>query len=138
MIYYAPTVFKEAGFASATTQLLATVGIGIVNVLATVLGMMLIDRIGRRRLLMIGFAGTAVSLAMIALAAATDFAALDIFAILGLLFYIAAFAVSLGPLPWVMMSELFPLNVRGLGMSLASVTNWGFNSRRILLPFFNQ
>lgn len=127
VIYYAPTVFKEAGFASSTTQILATVGIGIVNVLATVLGMMLIDRIGRRRLLMIGFAGTAVSLAMIALAAATASAALDIFAIVGLLCYIAAFAVSLGPLPWVMMSELFPLNVRGLGMSLASVTNWGFN-----------
>jgi MFS family permease len=127
VIYYAPTVFKEAGFGSSTTQILATVGLGVVNVLATVVGMYLIDRIGRRRLLLVGFAGTAASLAMIALGAATESDALDKVALVGLLLYIAAFAVSLGPLPWVMMSELFPMKLRGMGTSLASITNWGFN-----------
>ena len=127
VIYYAPTVFELAGFGSTATQVLATVGIGVVNVLATIVGMMLIDRIGRRALLVLGFAGTAMSLGMIAIGAATEAAWLDVLAMAGLVLYIASFAVSLGPLPWVMMSELFPLNVRGLGMSLASITNWGFN-----------
>jgi len=127
VIYYAPVVFKEAGFGSSSTQILATVGIGIVNVLMTVVGMFLIDRIGRRNLLMIGFAGTALSLGMIAIAAATDAASLDVLAMVGLVLYIAAFAASIGPLPWVMMSEIFPLSVRGIGMSVASLTNWGFN-----------
>jgi MFS transporter, SP family, galactose:H+ symporter len=127
VIYYAPIVFALSGFGSTATQVLATVGIGVVNVLATIVGMMLVDRIGRRALLVLGFAGTAVSLGMIAIGAATEAVWLDVLAMAGLVLYIASFAVSLGPLPWVMMSELFPLNVRGLGMSLASITNWGFN-----------
>ncbi|KAB0266798.1 sugar porter family MFS transporter [Microvirga brassicacearum] len=127
VIYYAPRVFSEAGFASSSAQILATVGIGIVNVGMTVVGMMLIDRIGRRKLLFIGFAGTALSLGMIALGAAIESSFLDYLTIIGLVLYIAAFAASLGPLPWVMMSEIFPLSVRGLGMSVASLANWGFN-----------
>lgn len=127
VIYYAPVVFREAGFSSASTQLLATIGIGIVNVAMTVVGMALIDRIGRRKLLLIGFAGTALSLGIIAIGAATDAAALDALALIGLALYIAAFAVSIGPLPWVMMAEVFPLNVRGIGMSAASLANWAFN-----------
>lgn len=127
VIYYAPTVFQEAGFSGASTQLLATIGIGIVNVLMTVVGMMLIDRIGRRKLLLVGFCLAAISLGMIAIGAATGAQALDVVAFAGLVVYIGAFAVSLGPLPYVMMSEVFPLNVRGRGMSIASLTNWGFN-----------
>lgn len=127
VIYYAPTILQEAGFDSHATQILATIGIGVVNVVMTVVGMMLIDRIGRRRLLFIGFVGTALSLSMIAIAAATESTSLDMLAIVGLLLYIGAFAVSIGPLPWVMMSEVFPLHARGLGMSVASLFNWGFN-----------
>lgn len=127
VIYFAPTVFKESGFDSHSTQLLATTGIGIVNVLMTFVGMALIDRLGRRPLLFIGFAGTAVSLAAIALGAATDVSWLDVAAIFGLVVYIGAFAASIGPLPWVMMSEIFPLKVRALGMSVASIANWGMN-----------
>lgn len=127
VIYFAPTVFSESGFDSHSTQLLATTGVGIVNVLMTFVGMALIDRLGRRPLLFIGFAGTALSLGMIALAAATDAAWLDILSVIGLVIYIGAFAASVGPLPWVMMSEIFPLKVRALGMSVASVANWGTN-----------
>ncbi len=127
VIYYAPTVLKEAGFDSHATQLMATIGIGVVNVGMTVVGMMLIDRIGRRKLLFIGFVGTALSLGMIAIGAATKSPSLDVLAMAGLVLYIAAFAASIGPLPWVMMSELFPQHVRGLGMSVASLANWGFN-----------
>ena len=127
VIYYAPQVFGLAGFDSATGQLLATIGIGVVNVAMTLVGMALIDRIGRRRLLLLGFAGTAASLAVIAVAAAVGTADLGAVALAGLVVYIASFAVAVGPLPWVMMSEVFPLAVRGPGMSLAQVTNWAAN-----------
>jgi MFS transporter, SP family, galactose:H+ symporter len=127
VIYYAPTVFKESGFDSHSSQLLATMGIGVVNVLMTFVGMALIDRIGRRRLLFLGFIGTALSLGTIALAAATSVPWLDTLAFVGLVLYIAAFAASVGPLPWVMMSEIFPLHVCAAGMSVASIANWGMN-----------
>lgn len=127
VIYYAPTIFKEAGFDSHATQILATIGIGVVNVGMTLVGMALIDRIGRRKLLYIGFVGTALSLGMIALGAATGSQSLDVLAGIGLVVYIAAFAASIGPLPWVMMAEIFPLHVRGLGMSITSLANWAFN-----------
>ena len=127
VIYYAPQVFGLAGFSSTAVQLLATIGIGLVNVVMTVVGMVLIDRLGRRRLLVAGFAGTAGSLAAIALAAAVGAESLSWLALLGLAVYIASFAVAVGPLPWVMMAEVFPLTVRGAGMSLAQITNWAFN-----------
>ncbi len=107
--------------------MLATVGVGCVNVLMTFVAMGLIDRIGRRKLMFIGFAGAALSLGMIAVAAGTGASDLQALALVGLLLYIAAFAVAIGPLPWVMMSEIFPLHLRGPGMSAASITNWVFN-----------
>ncbi len=127
VIYFAPTVFAHSGFSSTHTQLLATMGIGVVNVLMTVVAMGLIDRIGRRKLLFIGFVGAAASLGMIAISAWTDAPGMELVSILGLGLYIASFAVSLGPLPWVMMAEIFPLSLRGPGMGAASLTNWAFN-----------
>lgn len=127
VIYYAPTVFQEAGFDSSATPLMATIGVGIVNVLMTLVGMALIDRIGRRKLLYLGFIGTTLSLGLIAVGAATGSKSLDILAVIGLIGYIASFAASIGPLPWVMMSEIFPSRVRGLAMSVTSLSNWLFN-----------
>lgn len=126
VIYYAPQIFREVGFADHAGQLLATIGIGGVNVAMTIVGMLLIDRIGRRRLLLIGFGGTAVSLAALAVTIAPG-GGDEWISLIGLAVFIAAFAVSLGPLPYVLMSEIFPLDVRGAGMALASITNWGFN-----------
>ncbi|WP_322997146.1 sugar porter family MFS transporter [Castellaniella sp.] len=127
VIYYAPTVFQEVGFDSHGTQIMATIGIGVVNVLMTLVGMALIDRIGRKPLLYIGFLGAALSLSMIALGAWTEIPWLDVVAVLGLVIYIAAFAASLGPLPYVMMSEVYPRHIRALGMSVATLANWGLN-----------
>lgn len=127
VIYYAPTVFQEAGFDSHGIQVLATMGIGVVNVLMTLVGMALIDRIGRRPLLYIGFGGAALSLGLIALGAWTQAQWLDAIAVGGLVIYIAAFAASLGPLPYVMMAEVYPRHVRALGMSVATLANWGLN-----------
>ena len=125
VIYYAPQIFKATGFASETTQLLATVGIGAINVTMTVVAMWLVERLGRRRLLMVGFVGTAVGLAGIVFVVV--FGGHDHYSLIALGIFVGAFAVSLGPLPYVLMSEIFPLSMRGAGMSLASVSNWGFN-----------
>ena len=127
VIYYAPEIFSHAGFDGAQTRILATAGIGAVNCITTVLAVVLIDRLGRRRLLVLGFAGAAAS--MLLIAAAVTFPALvpSGAVIVLLLFYIASFAISIGPLPHVMMSEIFPLRARGPGMSAASISNWGFN-----------
>lgn len=126
VIYYAPQIFRETGFATHATQLLATIGIGVINVGMTVVGMWLVERIGRRRLLLVGFVGTTVSLAAIALTI-TPGGGDELISFIGVGVFIAAFAVSLGPLPYVLMSEIFPLDLRGPGMALASITNWGFN-----------
>jgi len=127
VIYYAPEIFSHAGFDSASTQTLATVGIGTVNFLTTILAMFLIERAGRRSLLILGFAGAAATMLVIALAVINPTLVPSWVVILVLLLYIASFAISLGPLPHVMMSEIFPLRVRGPGMSMASISNWGFN-----------
>ncbi|GAN81326.1 sugar porter family MFS transporter [Acidocella aminolytica] len=127
VIYYAPVIFEHAGFGNAQTQVLATIGIGMVNFLTTILAMLLIDRWGRRPLLVFGFLGTAISLLLIAVAVLVPGLLPEWMVIVCLAAYIASFAISLGPLPFVVMSEIFPLRVRGIGMGMASVSNWGFN-----------
>jgi MFS transporter, SP family, galactose:H+ symporter len=133
VIYYAPEIFAKAGFDSGNTQILATIGIGTVNFVTTILAMYLIDRMGRRPLLILGFAGTAATMLAIALAVIYPTMIPAWVVIVALLLYIACFAISIGPLPHVMMSEIFPLNVRGPGMSMSSISNWGFNFLVVLL-----
>lgn len=127
VIYYAPTIFKYAGLTDATVQIMATVGVGIVNFLVTIVAMALIDRWGRRPLLIAGFSGATASLLLIAIGALLPELFPPVVVVLALFGFIASFAISLGPLPHLMMSEVFPLSMRGPGMSVASVSNWGFN-----------
>jgi sugar porter (SP) family MFS transporter len=127
VIYYAPTIFRHAGLGSDKANVIATVGVGLVNFLVTILAMTLIDRWGRRPLLSVGFAGTAATLILIAVAAMNPNVFPSWIIVVALFGYIASFAVSVGPLPHLMMSEVFPLSIRGAGMSAASASNWGFN-----------
>ncbi len=127
VIYYAPEIFSHAGFDSTRTQMLATIGVGVVNVATTVLAMFLIDRLGRRPLMVIGLLGAAITMLAIALGVVFPQAVPSWLIIAMLLLYIASFAVAIGPLPHLLMSEIFPLRVRGPGMSMASLSNWGFN-----------
>lgn len=127
VIYYAPDIFAHAGFDSGKTQIFATIGVGVVNVATTVLAMFLIDRLGRRPLLVIGFLGAAITMLVIALGVIFPNAVPSWLIIAMLLLYIASFALAIGPLPHLLMSEIFPLRVRGPGMSMASLSNWGFN-----------
>jgi len=129
IIYYAPTIFEFAGFASHRVSIFATIGVGVVNVLMTVVAMWLIDRVGRKPLLYAGLAGMTVSLAVLGLAFRLPelTSALKIIAVLSVISYIASFAVSLGPIFWLIIAEIYPLRIRGRAMSLATVANWGFN-----------
>ncbi|MDD5173457.1 MAG: sugar porter family MFS transporter [Candidatus Omnitrophica bacterium] len=130
IIYYAPTIFEFAGFESHKVAILATVGVGVVNVLMTVVAIWFIDRLGRKPLLYIGMTGMAISLGLIGLAfnMPSMTGALKTVTVLSVIFYIASFAISLGPIFWLMIAEIYPLNVRGRAMSLATVANWGFNA----------
>jgi sugar porter (SP) family MFS transporter len=128
VIYYAPTIIKSTGLANVAS-ILATVGIGLVNVLMTIVAILIIDRVGRKPLLYIGLAGMVVSLGIIG-GAFLDPSLAGIISwvtLAGLMLYVASFAVSFGPLLWVMLPELFPLKVRGAGTGVSALSNWGAN-----------
>ncbi len=128
IIYYAPTIFKMSGFESAATAILATMGVGFVFVLFTVIALPFIDRWGRRPLLFTGMIAMSASLAFLAYAFhSQDVAFIKWMALMAMFVYIAGFAISLGPIMWLMISEIYPLKVRGLGSSVATAANWGSN-----------
>jgi SP family galactose:H+ symporter-like MFS transporter len=129
VIYYAPTIFEFAGFSSASAAILATAGIGVVNVLMTVLAMQLLDRLGRRPLLLVGSAGMILALGVLGLAFVLPNLStlLSWIAAASLVLYVASFAIGLGPVFWLIISEIYPLKIRGLAMSTAAVANWGSN-----------
>ena len=128
IIYFAPEIFKNLGFPSASGQILATLGIGIVNALVTVIALLTVDSLGRRKLLLIGFFGAFISLAALALCSIYQVPGLPYLSVLCLVGYIFSFAISIGPVPHIAMAEIFPLHVRGAGMGLSSMSNWGFNT----------
>ncbi len=128
VIYFAPQIFEASGLTGATASILATAGVGVVNVLLTIASIWLIDRAGRRPLLLWSLGGMAVSLAVLAfgfwLGASGP---LGLLTALSLAAYVAFFAIGLGPVFWLLISEIFPLGVRGRAMSVATIANWGFN-----------
>jgi sugar porter (SP) family MFS transporter len=129
VIYYAPTIIQTAGIPSAEGAILATAGIGLVNVIMTVVAMWLIDRIGRRPLLLTGIAGMTASLVVLGFvfhaSRQTPVAAWA--AVVTLMTYVAFFAISLGPIFWLLISEIYPLQIRGMAEGTAAGTNWIFN-----------
>jgi SP family galactose:H+ symporter-like MFS transporter len=127
IVYFAPLIFEHAGLHGAGASLTATVGVGLVNVLFTVLALVLIDRLGRRPLLFAGYVGMGLSLGYLALAFAGGRSGLGTAAVVAIFAYIASFAVSIGPIFWLVAAEIFPLGVRAGGMALATVTNWMAN-----------
>jgi sugar porter (SP) family MFS transporter len=127
VIYYAPKIFETAGFTSASGAILATLGVGIINVLSTAFSVWILDRIGRRKLLLIGIAGMALSLGFLAFAFFVESTMIGKIAMLSLMAYVAFFAIGLGPVTWVVISEIFPLKVRGKAMTVATFVNWFFN-----------
>ena len=125
VIYFAPTIFQASGLSSASAAILATAGIGIVNVIMTAVAIWLVDRAGRRVLLLCGLAGMGVSLCALATAFMMGSGPLLGWLTAGsLAAYVGFFAVGLGPVFWLLISEIFPLAIRGRGMSAATIANW--------------
>jgi sugar porter (SP) family MFS transporter len=125
ILYYLNDIFRDAGF-SALTADLQSVAVGAANLLATVAALFLIDRIGRKTLLLIGAVGTALSLAGVALIMGSG--AGHAWLLWLLIAFIASFAFSQGAVIWVYLSEIFPSEVRARGQGLGSATHWLANA----------
>lgn len=120
-LYYAPRIFEEAGLGESTA-LLSSVGIGLINLLFTLLGVFLIDRLGRKQLMYIGSVGYIISLSLVAMAFFLGWTgmAVPIF----LFVFIASHAIGQGAVIWVFISEIFPNHLRASGQAFGSTTHW--------------
>ncbi len=136
VIFYAPKIFQTAGIASATGAILATLGIGIINVIATFFSVWLLDKAGRRILLLVGIGGMALCLGLLSVAYFLGTSQIATISFISLIGYVAFFAIGLGPVTWVVLSEIYPLKVRGKAMTVALFGNWLFNYL-VSLTFLN-
>jgi MFS transporter, SP family, xylose:H+ symportor len=129
ILYYAPDIFRMAG-AGESAALLQSVGIGLVNLVTTMIALTVIDKIGRRKLMLIGSIGYLISLGSLAIiffAYDGQFSGFSsILVLAGLVVFIAAHAFGQGSVIWVFISEIFPNRIRGRGQSLGSLTHWVF------------
>lgn len=120
IIYYAPRIFEMTGLGNSSA-LISTMGIGLINLISTMLGLLLIDRMGRKLLMYVGSVGLIVSLALVSNAFyTTEFSGVPAY----LFLFIGFFALSQGAVIWVFISEIFPNEVRAYGQSLGSFTHW--------------
>ncbi|HRH50877.1 MAG TPA: sugar porter family MFS transporter [Panacibacter sp.] len=122
IIYYAPEIFKSVGF-GAESALLQTVILGLVNTAFTFVAIWLVDKLGRKTLLLWGVGGMTISLLAIGLCYNLNITQ-GPWLLIFIMLYIASFACSLGPIPWVIISEIFPTKTRGIAMSFSTVVLW--------------
>ena len=137
IIYYANQIFASAGFITEASRMTATTwAIGGVNMFATLIAIGFIDRLGRRKLLLAGLLGMAISLVVVGAAfrfiaqgghamASAGPSAAGIVTVAALVAFIVCFAFSLGPVTWTVITEVFPAHIRGRGVALATAVNWG-------------
>ena len=123
-LYFGTEIFKKMG-SETNAALLQTVIVGAVNLTFTVIAIWTVDRLGRRPLMMIGSAGMGVSLLAMGLASYGQ--KTDLWMLFFILSYIACFALSVGPVTWVILSEIFPTRIRGRAMAIATVCLWVAN-----------
>ncbi|ASV30323.1 sugar porter family MFS transporter [Maribacter cobaltidurans] len=120
-LYYAPRIFEEAGLGESTA-LLSSVGIGVTNMIFTLIGINLIDRLGRRQLMYIGSIGYIISLSLVACAFFFKWEGMAV--PMFLFIFIASHAIGQGTIIWVFISEIFPNHLRGSGQSFGSSVHW--------------
>jgi MFS transporter, SP family, xylose:H+ symportor len=121
VLYYAPEIFKNVGF-DTNASLLQTIIVGAVNLIFTVVAIVTVDKLGRKPLQIIG--ALVMAVAMFALGGAFALQIKGVVALLCMLLYIAGFAVSWGPVVWVLLSEIFPNQIRGKAMAVAVAAQW--------------
>ncbi|MFC6288767.1 sugar porter family MFS transporter [Levilactobacillus angrenensis] len=128
VLYYAPTIFTDVGF-GVNAALLAHIGIGVFNVAVTAIAVAIMDKVDRKKMLNVGAVGMGISLFVMSIGMkfSGGSQAAAIISVIALTIYIAFFSATWGPVMWVMIGEVFPLNIRGLGNSFASVINWSAN-----------
>jgi sugar porter (SP) family MFS transporter len=134
VIYYSPTILKMTGL-SADSSITQALSVGITNVVFTVGAILMLDRVGRRKLLITGTTG--LTIALVVLGLFFHFASWQAhapwLALIALVVFIASFAIGLGPVFWLMISEIFPLAERSKAMSVCTIANWGSN---FLISFY--
>ena len=128
VIYYAPTILSDTGMGNSAA-LAATILVGVTNVVFTVISVLLLDRVGRRKLLITGTSGMLAALLVLGayFTSATLQDQYGWLALGGLVLFIASFAIGLGPVFWLMISEIFPVGLRSKAMSVCTIVNWGAN-----------
>lgn len=128
VLYYAPTIFTEVGF-GVQAALLAHIGIGVFNIIVTAIAVIIMDKIDRKKMLNYGAVGMGLSLLIMGISMRFSHGSFtaSIICVIALTVYIAFFSATWGPVMWVMIGEVFPLNIRGLGNSFSSVINWTAN-----------
>jgi len=135
VMYYAPRILKASGFSAIDITLLAVAGTGVVNVLMTIPGILLVDRLGRRPLLISGALFMAVfmavlgaMIAMITINGPANTSPIVPYICLGAVYlFVSAFAYSWGPIGWIYPSEIYPLRIRAKAISITTSSNWLFN-----------
>ncbi|MGJ8733334.1 MAG: D-xylose transporter XylE [Cellulophaga sp.] len=121
VLYYAPEIFKSMG-SGTDAALLQTIIVGAINLLFTVLAIQTVDKIGRKPLMIIG--AISMAIAMFTLGTAFYTSSLGVFALACMLVYVAGFAMSWGPVAWVLLAEIFPNNIRGKALAVAVAAQW--------------
>jgi sugar porter (SP) family MFS transporter len=141
VIYYAPTIIQDTGIDSDSAAILASIGVGVVNVLATVAALWLVSRYGRRPLLVVGVTGMVVALVLLGVAfeVGSGGEGLASLAVIALMVYVGSFAISLGPIFWILNAEIYPLKARGHAAGAGTMANWmsNFLVSLTFLPLLN-
>jgi sugar porter (SP) family MFS transporter len=137
VIYYGPQIFALAGIKSAQHAILATLLVSVMNMLATVIALLLVDRIGRKPLLYWGIGGMLGSLLLLAFTFGRNSGvthATGVAAVICLVVYITCFAASMGPIAWILVGEVFPLRLRSRGAAAATI-GYGISNTLVSLSF---
>jgi sugar porter (SP) family MFS transporter len=139
ILYYGPQIFSLAGISSSKSAIFATLLVAITNVLATVIALVLVDRVGRKPLLYVGLGGMTAALLVLSLCFHQHSElgpSLGRIATACLMFFITCYAFSIGPIAWILVSEVFPLRVRGRGVAAATLS-FGTSNFLVSLTFLS-
>ncbi|KAL3837968.1 hypothetical protein ACJIZ3_022559 [Penstemon smallii] len=127
VLYYAATIFQSAGFSAAADATKVSILLGLLKLFMTGVAVLVVDKLGRRPLLLGGVSGIAISLFLLG-SYYTYLDDIHVVAVVALLVYVGCYQLSFGPIGWLMISEIFPLRLRGRGLSIAVLVNFGANA----------